>query len=159
MTTITVTKDENGKLVGFTEKDKRAFGRFRKMVDELGPGELAEISHWFPRNSKLHRLHFGLLGAVYNAQEFFLESEDFRAWATIGAGFVSYVPAKDGGVVAIPASLAYRSMDDEQFADVHERTKAFLRSEYARKTLWAHLDNEQSYEMLESIVQPFEEER
>jgi hypothetical protein len=159
MTTITVTKDESGKLVGFTEKDKRAYGRFRKMVEELGPGELAELQAWFPRNPKLHRLHFGFLGAVYNAQEFFLSPDDFRAWATIGAGFVSYVPAKDGGVIAIPASLSYRSLDDEQFADVHERTKTFIRSEYARKTLWTHLSNEASWEMVETMIEPFEAER
>lgn len=153
MTTITLTADDDGKLVGLTDKDRRAWARFKKRAKELVAGEIMELETHFARNPKFHRLHFAMLGNVFAGQEFFGDFDDFRKWATVGAGFATYVTGKDGNVIAIPASLKYRALDDEQFADVHQRTKAFLRSEYARKTLWPHLTSDATWGMIETYLQ------
>lgn len=73
MTTIVITKDDRGKLVGLGEKDKKAYARFRKKLDKLEPGEILTLDHWFPRHGKFHRLHFVMINAIYDAQEQFFD--------------------------------------------------------------------------------------
>lgn len=156
MTTITVTRDDTGKLRGASEKDDRAYRRFRKTVDGLEPGELFSLSVWFPRNGALHRKHFAMLAAIYDAQEQFHDAEQLRMWLQVGAGHCEFVPGPTGRMVAIPKSINFRAIDDADFEDHHNKVKAFLRSDHAMRFLWPHLDPKQSAEMVESILEGFE---
>jgi hypothetical protein len=158
VSTITVTKNEYGKLDGFTEKDKRAYALFRKAILELEPGELFTLETWFPREGWRHRKHFAMLAAVYDAQETFQDSEQLRMWLQVGAGHCDFVPGPDGQMVAIPKSIKFSAIDDADFADHHEKVKAFLRSERARRYLWPHLDDAQTHETVEILLGEFETE-
>ncbi len=53
MSTITVTRDKEGKLVGAGEKDTKAYSRFRQMIVDLEPGDLFTLDYWLPRNPLL----------------------------------------------------------------------------------------------------------
>src|SRR5688500_13899293 len=107
MTTITVTRDENGKLGGFTEKDKRSYGRFKKAMEELQVGELMTVTVWFPRNSRFHRLHFALVKALLESQEQFDDIDPLRKWLCVGAGHAVFMPGPNGRMVAIPKSISF----------------------------------------------------
>ena len=61
MTTIAITKDDQGKLVGVGEKGRKTYAAFKRRVESLVPGEVYTIEAWFDRNPKLHGLHFALL--------------------------------------------------------------------------------------------------
>lgn len=156
MTTITVTRDDKGKLTGFGEKDRRAYARFRKMLEAIQPGEIFQLDYWFPRHGAFHRLHFAMLAAILDAQEQFDDIDKLRYWLTVGAGDVDFYPGPTGRMVAIPRSINYRKMDDEDFRDHHERVKAFLRSPHAQTFLWPHLPPDQAAEMVESVLAQFE---
>lgn len=156
MTTITVTKDGTGKLCGFSEKDKRAYARFRKLIEKLESGELFTLDYWFPRNPKLHRKHFAMLAVIFDAQERFEDSEQMRMWLQIGAGHCVYVPGQDGEICAIPKSIAWSKMDDAEFEAHHQAVKDFLRTEHARAFLWPHLSVWNSIDMAETILAEFD---
>ena len=127
MTTIVVTKDEQGKLMGLSEKDKKAYARFRKFIERIEVGEIFTLDFWFPRNRKLLGLHFTLLSAMLDAQEQFDDLDKFRYWLTVGAGDCDFYPGPNGRMVAIPRSINFRNMDDVEFSAHHERVKTFLR--------------------------------
>lgn len=159
MTTITVVKDDRGRLIGLGEKDKRAYSRFKKMLDGLGQGELFTLDYWFPREGWKHRKHFAMLTAIFDAQEQFADPEQMRMWLQVGAGHCEFVPGPTGKAVAIPKSISYSQMDDAEFDVHHEKVKDFLRSEHAQRFLWPHLTPEQTWQTIETILGDFEREQ
>lgn len=156
MTTITVTKDREGKLTGFGKKDKTAYARFKRVLDKCEPGEIFTIDYWFPRHGKFHRLHFVMMHAIYDAQEQFHNPDHLRDWLTIGAGHAIFLPGPTGKEIAIADSIAYQRLDDDEFAAHHQSVKDFLRSKRATNFLWPHLSDYQQSEMVETILKEFE---
>ncbi len=156
---MTVVKRDDGKLSGFGDKDQRAYARFKKMIDEMGAGEFFTIDFWFPRNGSFHRKHMKMVSDLFNAQERFADDTQFRKYLEIGAGFCDWAPGAKGGIVAIPKSIAYSKIDDEQLADVHERVKVFIRSARPQQWLWPHLTAAQRAEMVETILAGFERQQ
>ena len=156
MTTISITRDDTGKLVGASEKDKKAYVAFKKKVDELAPGEIYQLTVWFPRNQKLHGLHFALLSTVFDNQEQFADLDQLRMWLQVGAGHAEFLPGPTGRMVAIPKSISFGAMDDADFQDHHEKMKDFLRSQHARQFLWPHLSVEEQDAMVDTILSQFE---
>lgn len=154
-TSMLVTKNDRGKLRGWGDKGAKAYRRFKRVLEKLEPGELVEFSYWFPRHGKFHRLHFVMLGALFDSQEVFTNREAMRGWLEIGAGHAIFV--KHGRkMVAIPDSISYRSLDDEKFREHHEKVKAFVRTLRARRYLWPHMTAAMSHEMAETILAEFE---
>lgn len=156
MTTITVTKDDAGKLVGLGEKDKKAYARFKKFIEGAESGEIFTIDFWFPRHGKFHRLHFVMLTAIFDAQEQFQQPEHLRQWLEVGAGHALFVPGPNGKTVAIADSISFKRLDDEAFAEHHQKVKDFMRSGRAQQFLWPHLESHVASEMVESILMEFE---
>lgn len=156
MSQIVVTKDDTGKLVGFGEKHAKAYAKFRRMIEALEPGEMFTLDVWFPRSGKFHRLHFGMLAAVFNAQEQFSDFEQFRAWTQVGAGHVEFVPGPKGRMVALPKSISWAKLDDAEFSDHHDRVRDFLRSEHATAFLWGHLERSRQAQMIDELLREFE---
>lgn len=157
MSTITVTKDDTGKIVGMGEKNARAWAKFKKSIKELEPGELFTADFWFPRNPKLHGLHFAMLAALYEAQEQFEDMEQFRMWLQVGAGHCRFVPGPTGRMVAIPESIKFSKLDDAEFQVHHEAVKKFMRSDRAQSFLWPHLAPLEAGNMVETILREFEQ--
>lgn len=156
MSTMLVTKTDQGRLKGFGEKNGRAYARFKKVLDTLEPGELIEFSYAFPRNGKFHRLHFAMLNQVFDSQETFRKLDHLRCWLEIGAGHAVFIKGPNGRTMAMPDSISYKRLDDEQFAEHHNKIKEFLRGPRARRFLWPHLRKPQAVEMVEAILTPFE---
>lgn len=155
MTTITITKTNEGKLDGLGEKGRKAYARFRAKIAELEIGGTLSLKVWFPRSPKFHKFHFALLNAIFDAQEVFDDPDIMRMWLQVGAGFCDYRPGTDGQLVAIPKSIAFDRLDDEDFAQHHEAIKRYLRSPQALAYLWPHTTTKDAAEGLESILNGF----
>ena len=157
MTTIIVTKNDQGKLGGLSEKDQKAYARFRKTIDALEPGEILTLDFWFPRNKKFHGLYFVMMTQLFDAQDQFEDLDTLRYWLTVGAGDCAFYPGPSGKMVAIPKSINWKSMDDEEFSDHFRRVKAFLRTPRATQFLWPHLTPADASEMVETILMGFDQ--
>lgn len=156
MAKMVVHINEMGKLDGVSDKDKRAYARFKKQVGVLAPNDTMAISYRFPRSPRFHRLYFLILSRVFNNQEAFTVDEKFRKWAEMGAGHVEYIPHPHTGVLTVyPRSIDYESLDDLAFSEVFTGVMSFLRTEHALHFLWPHVDVRNSYEAMEQILMEF----
>lgn len=155
MVKMALTVDDAGKLAGLTPADQRAYVRFRKKLGLLRPGDTISFEHRFPRSPKFHRLHFAMLGAIFDNQEQFPTLDDLRYWLEVGAGHCNFVPGPKGRMVALPLSISYESLDDAQFYEHHTKVIEFLRSRAATRFLWPDADDGAALTGLESILARF----
>lgn len=151
MARFMVTRNEFGRIDGWRQPDKAAWAKLKTQMHELAYGELLTLESWFPRSPQLHRLHFAMMGRIYDNQDVFTDFEKFRDWVKVGAGFCDFHPFNDG-VFAVPKSIAWHRLDDHEFLEAHGRMMEFLRSKHARNYLWAHLDDSTSSAMIEALT-------
>jgi hypothetical protein len=156
MASVHVVKNAHGKLEGFGERGARAYDRFLKAIREAEVGELFKFDYKVPRAPKFHKLHFVMLALIYDSQEQWTNELHFRKWSEVGAGHCDMVPDGKGGSFPVPRSIDYESLDDVEFGEVHAGVKGFFRTEHARRYLWPHLTDEQTYEMIETLLAEFE---
>lgn len=151
--TITLVRSpESGKLEGLSDKDKTLYSRFLEKAKKLA-GDVSLTFSWAePRSPQYHRRFFALLGQLFDAQEQFDDADDLRQWLTVGAGHVRFVPGPKGRMVALPVSIKWARMEQDEFEEVARDVWAFAYSEHARAFLWPHMSNEQSYEMMTTIL-------
>lgn len=157
MPSVLITKNDKGKIAGFGEKGERVYARFLAAVKALEYGELLAFTYKVPRSPKFHRLHFVMLAALFGAQDQFADDYQFRKWSEVGAGHVDWVPGPTGKMVALPRSIDYESLDDDEFGEMHAAVKAFFRSTHATRFLWPHLDDGQAAEMVEALLMEFDQ--
>ena len=155
MAKIALRKDETGKLAGLTEADHRAWSRFIRKIKALPTGGTVSFEHRFPRSPKFHRLHFAMLGVVFDNQEQFANPEDLRKWIEVGAGHCRFVPGPKGRVVALPLSINYESLDDAEFYEHHMKVLAFLRSTSATRFLWPAIEDGVALSSIDGILAEF----
>lgn len=152
--TLVIDRD-TGKLEGMTEKDRKGWGRFLNKVKSLADSCIT--FEWRePRSGPYHRRFFAILGDAFDAQERFDDAEQFRAWLQVGAGFADFLPHPTQGLIAVPKSIAYAKLEQAEFEEVANRVWSFYRSEHARQTLYPHLSDAQSWEMIETILMRFD---
>ena len=156
MSTVILTRNDQGKIEGLGEKGARAWGKFQKKIKEMDCGETLSFTFKFPRSPRFHKFHFAMLGQLFDAQEQFDDEDVMRKWSEIGAGYCIMVPGPNGRMCAMPDSIAYERLDDEEFRVVHNKVKAFLRSARAQSFLWAHLKPSEASNMVEGILAGFD---
>lgn len=179
MSGITITRRDDGKLDGFTRGDQRAYAKYRAAIEGLEIGELFTFSVWFPRDPRFHKFHFAVMNALLEAQERFDTLDGLRRWLYVGAGYADFVPApsyladilerlpravqgilkrlllRELDVMAVPKSIAYDKIDDADFRVLHDKVVDFMRGTRARRYLWPHLDDNQTHDTVEAILESF----
>ena len=103
MPELIVYRDEQGKLQGLGEKGRRAWEKFRRVVEGLEVGETMGFSYRLPRSPQHHRFFFARLAELFERQERFDDEDRLLEWLKVGAGFVDLMPGRDGVLVAIRA--------------------------------------------------------
>ncbi len=146
-----------GYIDGFNRDDKRAWRRFLKRLMGMEPGEMARIEAWMPRSGPYHRRHFAIINSVFDAQERVKSLDQFVIWLKIGSGWVDWMPGAKGGIVPIPKSISYAKADEEEYRRYHEQVIGFLRGAHAADYLWPHLKGDRSAEMMNTILEGFNE--
>ena len=79
-----------------------------------------------PRNIRFHRKFFAQLGEARDMADTEYNAEQFRAYVTVGAGYAEFITDSEGGVVAIPKSISFASMDESQFERLYQDTLTFI---------------------------------
>lgn len=156
MSHITILKNNQGKLQGLDEKGQRAYAKWRKLVEDLPIGQTLTFSYRLPRSPSHHRLFFAKLNSLLSRTEAFTELDKLRYWLVMGAGYADFVPGFGGQLHAIPRSLDFDSMDENDFQDLHRAVDTFLWTAHAQQVLWPHLDDEDRYRCVEIFLQEFQ---
>lgn len=154
MPTVTLRLGQTGKLEGLTERDERAYAKFRKRVSELGDSSIT--FQWCePRSGSYHRRFFAMINALLDAQEQFDNVDHLLSWLKVGAGFADIVPGPKGKPCALPRSIAWAKLDQAEFEPIAESIMAFARSRYATRFLWPHLSDEDAGRAVFAIFSDF----
>ncbi len=147
-----------GMVDGLGDTGRKAWRRFVRSLMQMEPGEMVSIRTHKARSGPFHRRHMAIETAVFEAQEKFTNfDKGFRDWLKVGAGHCEWFPGPKGGIFPVPKSISYADMEDGEMREFHDACIAFLRTEYAQKTLWRHLSELQRSEMLETILKGFGE--
>lgn len=146
-----------GIVDGLGEKGRKQWRRLWSRILKLEPGEMLEIITVQPRLGWYHRKHMALEQAVFESQERFEDFESFRTWLKVGAAHVDWFPGPKGGVIPVPRSISYATMEQGAMEQYHHDVVMFLRTEHAAATLWKHLDQRQRIDMVETILGEFGE--
>jgi hypothetical protein len=146
-----------GLVDGLGDVGRKSWRRFINGLMKLEPGEMVEILTHKDRLGWYHRKHMALEQAVFEAQEKFDQFESFRTWLKVGSGYVDWYPGPKGGVIPVPRSLSYAKLEQGEMESVHEEMIKFLRTEHAGKTLWRHLSPAQRIDMIENLLDGFNE--
>ena len=145
MSSLVIYKDESGKLAGFGEKGRRAWLKFLKRVKELEVGETLSFEYKLPRSPVHHSYFFLKLTGLFERQERFADLDRLLDWLKVGAGHVDLLPGRDGMMVAIPRSIAWHKLEEQEFIEVVRAINDFVWTEYAQAALWSHLSSDQRY--------------
>jgi len=110
---IYLIKNDTGQFVPAYNSGYEKAKRFK-------PGEtvLADITK--PRNLGFHRKFFALLNMGFENQEKYDNFEDYRAVFIMKAGYYKMIET-DRGVVYLPKSISFGSMDEVEFQELYNR--------------------------------------
>jgi hypothetical protein len=159
MSKITVFKNDQGKLEGWGEVGKRAYAKFARALAALEPGEMLEWEYRVPRAPKPHRFYFVMVKSLHDTSEQFENENDLRLWLLIGIGHCSFAPGAHGRMCAIPKTMNWASLSEEEFHDIFDRTFTFLWSDKSRRFLWPNQTDEQTFETVQRFVDDLERDR
>lgn len=156
MSSLVIYKDETGKLAGMGEKGRRAYAKFRKLVEELTVGETLAFSYKMPRSPEHHRFMFAKLTGLFERQEQFGDFDRLLDFLKVGAGHVDLFPGRDGVLVAVPKSINWEKLDEQGFIEFTRAMNDFLWTPYAQAALWPHLDESRRYQCVENWNRDFD---
>lgn len=156
MTAMVIYRGDDGKLAGLGERGRRAWQKFCKVVKEMDIGETLQFEYKLPRSPVHHKFFFLKLRNLFERQERFNEVDRLLDWLKVGAGHVDLLPGRDGQIVAIPKSIAWDKLDEQEFIEFSRAMNDFLWTPYAQAALWPHLNCEQRYDCIESWHYEFE---
>lgn len=94
------------------------FPVYRSGIDEIGKLKVNwqyRAKVWRPRNLKYHNLFFALCALVVDNSEKWQTVEQFRQAFLIFIGYVQIIPGLDGKPVAVPDSMKFDRLDEDQF--------------------------------------------
>lgn len=152
MSALIVFKNECGKLEGWGEKGRRAWQKFTKIVSELEVGETLAFEYKLPRSPQHHRFFFARLQALLDLQEAFADLDHLLIFLKVGAGFVEFMPGPGGQLVAIPKSIAWERLGEQDFIEAKRAIWDFLWTDVAQQSLWPELTAMQRYVMVDQWV-------
>jgi hypothetical protein len=150
VTSMVIYRAEDGKLAGFGERGRRAWLKFIKKVQELEIGETLQFEYRLPRSPVHHSFFFLKLTGLFERQERFDDLDRMLDWLKVGAGHVDLLPGRDGQMVAIPKSIAWHKLEEQEFIEFCRAMNDFLWTPYAQEALWPHLKVEQRYECIDN---------
>lgn len=88
----------------------------KEALNHYGTGEILRVKLHRDRNSRHHRLFFGLLNLVFQNQQRYLSQEALRFAITIQAGYVDEIRLSGDKVALKPKSIAWGKMDQNDFS-------------------------------------------
>lgn len=153
MPELVIFKNDCGKLEGFGEKGRRAWNKFIKRINELEIGETLQFSYRLPRSPQHHKFFFGRAADLFDRQERFEHFDHLMEFLKVGAGHVDFVPGLDGMLVALPRSIAWDRLEEQDFIEFTRAMNDFLWTPGAQAALWPHLDEHQRYAMVDQWFQ------
>lgn len=157
MPTVTLHRDQTGKLAGLSDRDAKAYAKFKARVGDLGDRSIT-FTWREPRSGPYHRRFFAMVNSLYESQDQFTDPEKLLDWLKVGAGHCDILPGPKGKPVAIPAHINWATLDQAEFEPIAQAVWRFARSLHATRFLWPMLDDGKGGGMVEAVLMEFGEQ-
>lgn len=132
------------KLTGcLTPVDDQGIEQLAKI--KLGSTVLCEIKN--ARNPKQHNLYWGLVGQIYQNQTRYATQKQVSDMLKVAVGYCDEAENKYGKTVAVPRSMSFANMPDDEFQEFFK-----LVIEFVKTKIMPHLDEGALLEELGRIV-------
>lgn len=110
-------------------------------LEKMTPGELVNVKVTRMRDGRRHRKFFAMLRVAFDmwspepvehpagSGNYIVPEkspEVFRNWATVKAGYYDVVGLPDGGVKAVPKSIAFDKMEEDEFQQLYSNVLDIL---------------------------------
>jgi hypothetical protein len=149
MPEVVLVRNEDGKLAGLGEKNRKRFDKFKRVADAMEIGETLCFSYKLPRSPQHHGFFFAKLHELFKRQEKFTQEDWLLEWLKVGAGYADLLPGLDGIPVAIPRSISWGDCDEQTFIEVAQAIEDYMWTDDAQLCLWPHLDARLRHEAVE----------
>ena len=93
MSDLVIFKDATGRLEGFGEKGRRAWAKFKKIIEGLEVGETMQFGYRLPRSPNHHKFVFARFQALLERQETFSDLDHLIVFLKVGAGAAALAAA------------------------------------------------------------------
>ena len=98
-----------------------------KLEDLVGQEVRAMITR--PRNLKFHKKYFAMLKTGHDMANTDFNMEQFRVYCQAGSGHCEFIEGQDG-IIAVPKSISFFSMDDLEFERLYNDVLGFICSQW-----------------------------
>lgn len=85
-----------------------------ELAEKFKVGDTVQVKVSRPRNVRFHRFWFAFLRETFDMQDDVQNLEQWRAVVTTGAGYCDWVRVGEK-IVAIPRSISFASMTEDEF--------------------------------------------
>jgi hypothetical protein len=121
MPSMTLVRAANGQIRGKSDADNRAYNRFKRWRRQLGAGEFFQFSYDYERNLKHHNKFMALVSYIADNSDTYNTTATALIAVKIAAGHCDFVPdPKNGGLVAVPRSISFKSMKQDAFEEFYK---------------------------------------
>lgn len=114
----------------------------------IGQGEIVAVTIVRPRNVQFHRKFFAMLQIILANQSYYKSMGDLLDICKLSIGHYRTVMTQQG-LVKLPKSISFASMDDVEFADFYRKACDWICSEVIPGLRQQDLDAEVEAELME----------
>lgn len=128
----------NGKIAGTDESSQKYFIMFKQKILN---GETISVKTKRVRSAKHHRFYFVLMNVLFDHNNTFSEPYAMRKWLEIEAGHYLQGVDGDGVIYKIPKSIDYASLEESDFAELHNKIQKLLLTDHVANVLFHESKN------------------
>lgn len=119
----------------------------RDALAKIPPGKVVVCEVKQARNPKQHNLYWGLVGQIYQNQTRYATQKQVSDMLKVAVGYCDEAENKFGKTVAIPKSMSFANMPNDEFQEFFR-----LVIEFVKTKIMPHLDEGALLEELGRIV-------
>ena len=101
-----------------------------RALDGIAQNELVRIEVREFRNAKRHRLYWAMLHDVLEATDSALSVQRLHDVVKLKTGLVEVVSLPDGTPIALPGSIAFDKISEDEFVAFFEKAQQFLAEQF-----------------------------
>jgi len=94
-----------------------ADGNAEEALRKLPADQTVRVEVRRMRNPRQHRLYWSLIGLVYEHQTRYATRDQLHQAIKVAVGYYDEIPKRDGQVIAVPHSIAFGNMAQDQFEE------------------------------------------
>lgn len=113
------------------------------------PGTGFQLYRAEERSGTFHRLHRGMVTALFERQELYTDKDVLHDWLKLQCWFVDWVEGQP-----VPKSTNYDSCSEDEIREFNAKLQHLLHQAHVQRHFWPHLTDAQRSEAVDGVLTP-----